>query len=189
MTFIIGGFIGFLLVNNLTSTEVAQQYQLDKLMQNIEYQRQMYAYVSMTFEGKDSYFEINASNPVMMILSGLVATLFRPFLWDIKAPIMFLAFIEASIFLFLTLNFIFRKGLLTFFKNAFSEPVLLFCFVFSFLFASAVGMTAANFGALSRYKIPCLPFYLFFLILQYQKMNLQYPRWFQKLINFAVPAR
>ena len=59
----------------------------------------------------------------------------------------------------------------------------------SFVFAIAVGISSANFGALSRYKIPCMPFYLVMLMLLYQKTKLAYPRWFHKILNFAVPAR
>ena len=42
------------------------------------------------------------------------------------------------------------------------DPNLVFCLVFSIIFAFAVGISSYNFGALSRYKIPCLPFYATF---------------------------
>jgi hypothetical protein len=91
--------------------------------------------------------------------------------------------------LILTLNIIFKKGIKKFFGLAFSEPRILMCFVFAFVFAIAVGTATANFGALSRYKIPCTPFYLIMIILMYEKTNLQYPRWFKKIINLAVPLK
>jgi hypothetical protein len=37
------------------------------------------------------------------------------------------------------------------------------------IFAFAVGISSYNFGALSRYKIPCLPFYALGLVLVYYK--------------------
>ena len=38
--------------------------------------------------------------------------------------------------------------------------LLLFSFVFAIFFAFGVGLSTSNFGALVRYKIPCIPFYL-----------------------------
>jgi hypothetical protein len=66
---------------------------------------------------------------------------------------------------------------------------MLMSFVFAFVFAVAVGISSANFGALSRYKIPCMPFYLVLMVLLYNKTALPYPKWFQKIIDIAVPLR
>ncbi|MGQ0739712.1 MAG: hypothetical protein ACT4OJ_11675, partial [Bacteroidota bacterium] len=65
MTFAAGAVVGLLLLNYLTSTEAGQQYQLDNIMGNAEYQREMYAIVAQQTGGKDSYFTINTSNPVL----------------------------------------------------------------------------------------------------------------------------
>jgi len=83
----------------------------------------------------------------------------------------------------------YKKGVKLFFTTAFSDPRTLMCFVFAFVFAVAVGISSANFGALSRYKIPCMPFYLIMVILIYQKAGLNYPGWFNKVIDFAVPQQ
>jgi hypothetical protein len=45
------------------------------------------------------------------------------------------------------------------------DPNIIFCLIFSLIFAFAVGISSYNFGALSRYKIPCLPFYAAFLFI------------------------
>ena len=45
------------------------------------------------------------------------------------------------------------------------DPNLLFFITFSLIFAFAVGISTYNFGALSRYKIPCLPFFGAFLLI------------------------
>ncbi|HRA12632.1 MAG TPA: hypothetical protein PKX31_13225, partial [Chitinophagaceae bacterium] len=44
-----------------------------------------------------------------------------------------------------------------------------FCLVFTLIFAFAVGISSYNFGTLSRYKIPCLPFYAVALIVIFYK--------------------
>jgi hypothetical protein len=188
MTFVISIGIGYLLLNYLTSFEAAQQYQLDKIADIAESQRRLFADVSQKVSN-DSHFQINTSNPFLLVVGGISATFYRPFLWEINSPIALLSAAESLAFLILTLNIMFKKGIKKFFSLAFSEPRILMCFVFAFVFAIAVGTATANFGALSRYKIPCTPFYLIMIILMYEKTNLQYPRWFKKIINFAVPLK
>jgi hypothetical protein len=189
MTFVIGGVIGILLLNYLTSTEAGQQYQLDDLMGKAEQQRELYKAVAIHSGTTGSNFTINTKNPVLLVLAGLSATFFRPFIWEVNTPMVLLAVIESSIFLFLTLYFMYKRGFFTFFKESFSEPRILMCFIFAFVFAVAVGISSANFGALSRYKIPCMPFYLILMMLLYRKTNLNLPRWFNKIIDIAVPIR
>lgn len=189
MTFVVGAVVGLLLMNYLTSTEAGQQYQLDDFMGNAEYQRELYTKVAIHSGTTGSNFTISTKNPVLLVLAGLSATFFRPFLWEVTSPIVMLAVFESSIFLFLTLYFVYKRGLLTYFKISFGEPRMLMCFVFAFVFAVAVGISSANFGALSRYKIPCMPFYLILMMLLYQKTNLDLPRWFNKIIDIAVPVR
>jgi hypothetical protein len=187
MTFVISIGIGYLLLNYLTSFEAAQQYQLDKIAGMAEGQRRAYANVAQM--SSDSHFQINTSNPIALVVGGISATFYRPFIWEINTPIALLSAAESLMFLLLTLNIMFKKGIKKFFGLAFSEPRILMCFVFAFVFAIAVGTATANFGALSRYKIPCTPFYLIMIILMYEKTNLQYPRWFKKIIDFAAPLK
>ncbi len=189
LTFASSILVGYLLLNYLTSMEAGQQYQLDKIAGNAEYQRQMYANVAQQTGNSDSNFTINNSNPLLMVFGGIVATFYRPFVWEINTPIALLSALESSIFLFLTLFLIYKKGLKKFFSLSFSEPRILMCFIFAFVFSVAVGTASANFGALSRYKIPCMPFYLIMIILLYQKTNLAYPAWFNKILNFAIPGK
>ncbi|TVR77560.1 MAG: hypothetical protein EA412_10750, partial [Chitinophagaceae bacterium] len=44
---------------------------------------------------------------------------------------------------------------------------IIFCIVFAIIFAFGVGFTSFNFGALARYKTPCLAFYLIGISLIY----------------------
>jgi len=189
MTFVISGGLAYLLMNYLTSFEAAQQYQLDKIAGQAEYQREMYAVIAQQTGHSDSHFEINTSNPVLMVLGGITATFYRPFLWEVNSAVALLSAAESLAFLILTLNFWIKKGVKKFFSLAFSEPRILMCFVFAMVFAIAVGTASANFGALSRYKIPCMPFYLIMIILMYNKENLKYPRWFYKILDFVVPPK
>ena len=47
-----------------------------------------------------------------------------------------------------------------FFRHIIQKPILIFSFFFSIAFAFSVGLATSNFGALVRYKIPCIPFFV-----------------------------
>jgi len=188
LTFTIGAMVGFYLLQYITSFEAAEQYKLDELVNATEAERENYAAVAEQFKG-DSHFTINTSNPVLLIWGGFVATFYRPFIWEINTPIALLSALESAAFLVLTLLFLFRRGIGKLFGIIFSDGRIVMCFVFATVFAVAVGASTANFGALSRYKIPCMPFYLLMLLFVYQKANLPYPGWFKKAINFTIPLK
>ncbi|WP_224998091.1 hypothetical protein [Cesiribacter sp. SM1] len=91
---------------------------------------------------------------------AIVVTLYRPFLFEVRNPVMLLSAIEASWFLFLTIYIICKTGVIKFFTVAFKDPLVSFGMIFSIVFAIGVGATSGNFGTLVRYKIPLIPFYL-----------------------------
>jgi hypothetical protein len=98
-------------------------------------------------------------------------TLFRPYLWEARKIIVALSAIEAFLFLFLTLKILFQTGPVKVWKTISTDATIQFCLIFSIIFAFAVGISSYNFGTLSRYKIPCMPFYALALILIHYKNN------------------
>jgi hypothetical protein len=96
-------------------------------------------------------------------------SLFRPYLWEAKNPLMVLSAIEATILLLITL-WLFVKNPLGFLRSL-SDPSVLFCLIFSVTFAFAVGVSTYNFGTLTRYRIPLLPFYLVALFILAEKSS------------------
>lgn len=91
--------------------------------------------------------------------AAYMAGMFRPYMWDVTNPVMLMSALENSYLLLLIIRLLLRTGP-GFFIRVFSNPVLIFCFVFTIFFAFALGLTTANFGALVRYKIPAIPFFL-----------------------------
>ena len=87
-------------------------------------------------------------------------TFFRPYIWETRKPIILLSALESLWLTFLTIRMFVRISVFKFFNILRNEPFLMFCFIFSMIFAYAVGMSSYNFGALVRYKIPCMVFYL-----------------------------
>ncbi len=96
---------------------------------------------------------------ISLFPKGVLVSLFRPFLWEVKTPLMLLSSLEASFYLLVSLVVLWKTRI-SLFQN---EPFLLFCLVFALLFAFAVGVSTFNFGTLMRYKIPMLMVYSIFL--------------------------
>lgn len=137
------------------------QYSLDKVMDEA---------VLVQNDLKQEYygghrFDIGTFEPT---LSGLLSkapiaiatTLYRPFLWEADNVFIMMSAIESAIVIIFTIVAIFRIKLLKLQGVLLENPLLFFSFVFSLFFAFSVGLTTANFGALVRYKIPLMPFYL-----------------------------
>lgn len=92
-------------------------------------------------------------------------SLFRPYIWEVRNPLMLMSALESLILLSFTLYVVFKRG--STLVASLTNPHIIFCIIFSITFAFAVGVSTFNFGSLSRYKIPLLPFYTLALILIY----------------------
>ncbi|MEP6582780.1 MAG: hypothetical protein ABJA90_00880 [Ginsengibacter sp.] len=112
-------------------------------------------------------------------LSGLIdlapvaifTTFFRPFLWESRKMSSMLASLESLVLLFFTFYVVFKSGLRTFIRLILTDPLIMYCFLFSLVFALFVGASTLNFGTLVRYKIPCLPFYTISLFLIFERVK------------------
>lgn len=100
---------------------------------------------------------------------AIIVSLFRPYPWEVRNPLMLLSALESLGFVWITLYVFYqaRGKLISRLKN----PEVAFCLVFSLVFAFSVGISTYNFGTLSRYKIPLIPFYLVGLSLIYYLNN------------------
>lgn len=141
-------------------------------LENISRTARITAYDIGFYTGKNagsgySLGELDDSFTGMLKLApaAINVSLFRPYLWEVKNPLMLLSSLESLALMIFTIYIFFRKRLLFF--RAFGDPNILFCVVLSITFAFAVGVSTFNFGTLARYKIPLLPFYALALILIY----------------------
>ncbi|MFT4545903.1 MAG: hypothetical protein ACI9CU_000500 [Polaribacter sp.] len=91
---------------------------------------------------------------------AIFAGLFRPTLIDVRNPVMLLSAIENTALMIFLLYMLFKIGPISFARYVLGKPMILFSFIFAIFFSFAVGLTTSNFGALVRYKIPALPFFL-----------------------------
>jgi hypothetical protein len=85
---------------------------------------------------------------------------------------MYLTSFEGMAMLFFLLKIFFTKnGIKTFFLSLISNPVVIYCLGFALLFGVFVGVSTFNFGSLTRYKIPCIPFYAIGLSIIYYNIK------------------
>ncbi|HEX8041797.1 MAG TPA: hypothetical protein VF490_21775, partial [Chryseosolibacter sp.] len=120
-----------------------------------------YGWGARTGEGSGyTLGELDGSWQSMVRLApqAINVSLFRPYLWEAINPLMFLSAIEGLVLLMITLYLVWRVRWKVF--SALQKPDVLFCLVFAFVFAFAVGVSTFNFGTLSRYKIPMIPYFL-----------------------------
>ncbi len=116
--------------------------------------------------------EPTTSGMLKMAPFAIIVTLFRPYLWEARSPILLPSAFEGLLSLLLTIYVVFKTGPFRVLGTIISEPTVLFCLIFSLVFAFAVGLSAYNFGALARFKIPALPFYFIALIILMDRGNL-----------------
>jgi hypothetical protein len=145
-----------------------EKYSLDKLAKTA----QITAYDIRYWTGRDAgsgytigVLDGTMSSMVRMAPQAVNVSLFRPYLWEIKNPLMLLSALESFIFLISVVFVIFRTNIFAF--RAFNQPNVIFLFIFSIGFAFAVGVSTFNFGTLVRYKIPMLPFFVILITLIY----------------------
>jgi hypothetical protein len=101
---------------------------------------------------------------------ALVVTLFRPYPWEVHNVFMVLSSLEGIVFFGLVL-WAFSLAQLRLFKELFRSTFLFGAFLYCVIFGVAIGMNSYNFGALVRYKLPMLGFFvliLAFLILKFR---------------------
>ncbi len=171
----------FIMVQSFTSSEMASQYSAENIQNTIKGQQEIFSKNEVS-SGGGSNFEVRdvGSSPSGMLLlfpTGIMNTFFRPFPWDVRSPFMVLSFFESFGFLVLTFMCFRRMGVKKFFSSTVSDPVITFCFVFAIFFGGLIGMTTINFGALNRYKIPCLPFFAMMLFLIMDKSGKFSPKY------------
>lgn len=149
--------------------QASQQYALDKIMETAETTAN---YIHRTTPERGSSYSLGdvSYTPMGMIKvfpKAVTVTLFQPFIYEVRNPVMLLSALESTLFLLGTFFILFKVGFFRFVGYIMNEPFLLMCLVFSIFFAFAIGISTYNFGSLVRYKIPCLPFYGIALIIPY----------------------
>lgn len=152
--------ISYYLLLNFSSN--LGQYSIDKVFDKAAVTqkdlKRAEAYGSNSFDIGD--FDPSLTGSLSKAHLAIAAGLFRPHLLDAKNIVMFLSALENTYFALLCLFLFIKLKIFGVFFLLNEHPLLLFSVLFSIFFAFAVGLSTANFGALVRLKIPCIPFFV-----------------------------
>jgi hypothetical protein len=159
---------GLILVGGNLQSELFGEYKVESIAYKSYVTRDYLYRVSTEQEG--SGYSLGDMDPTLLGMlekapAGINVTLFRPYPWEAKKPIVMISALEALFFLIFTVVVIFRNNPLRVIQRILADETLQFCLIFTLVFAFAVGISTSNFGSLSRYKIPCMPFYTAFLFI------------------------
>lgn len=157
MIIFIGG--GYYVLKEIAST--SERYNLDSVAE--------WSYITSydiryyTGKGAGSGYDLGAQDGswqtlLRMAPAAINVSLFRPYLWEVRNPLMLLSALEAIVILVLSIRLFFKFQSRTV-RLKLRDPMIAMMIIFSISFAFAVGVSTYNFGSLSRYKIPLLPFY------------------------------
>ncbi len=160
---LVGGTIGILsglgdklgkfsLDNAITTTLVTNQ----DMMRNTDY--------------SSNYFDIGAMDGTWSGLlskapTAIFAALFRPRLDEARNVVMLISGLENAWLLWLVFGTLVSGRVVFVPRFIFGNPIVLMCLSFSVVFGFVIGISTPNFGALVRFKIPMLPFFISSLVL------------------------
>ncbi len=125
--------------------------------------------------GRGSSYTLGDYDPdlagiIKMFPASVNVTLFRPYFWEVKNIMMVASALESFVIMIFTLYIFLVLGVRRVIPLLLKDSFLMMAFSFAIFFAFAVGFTSYNFGALARYKIPCIPFYIASLMILRDKV-------------------
>tara|TARA_B100001778_G_C18587424_1_gene630599 strand:- start:58 stop:1464 length:1407 start_codon:yes stop_codon:yes gene_type:complete len=166
-------FIALVIANALlfNSDDLFGKYSADNLLneaavQNADLKRSVY--------GENSFdigtFEPTFDGILSVFIPAISASLFRPYITEVNNTAMLLSGLENTLTLGLAIWALLTQPF-SFLKSLRKDSFLIFCLLFTLTLAFGVGVSAANFGALVRYKIPFLPFFIFLLLNNIKRLD------------------
>lgn len=160
--------VSYVLVTQLGAQK--ERYSSEKLLETAKIQREYVHAISIQSDGS-TYDLGDIDNGLIdyaiKIPAAINVTLFRPYLWESRNPIMLLSAIESSILLYLTFRLFQKRNLKNTLDLLSKDVNLQFFLLFGLIFSFFVGVTTYNFGSLVRYKIQGYPFYIAAILLLY----------------------
>jgi hypothetical protein len=172
--FTLGAILGFVLFQKLQTQ--TKQYSTETVLKTAVITQK---YLSQVTEqgGGSGYdlgeIELTLGGVLKVAPKAINVALFRPYIWEVRKPILLPSVLESLFFLVFTIYIFYKIGFIQTIKSIVTDPTVLFCLIFSLIFAFAVGFSTYNFGSLARYRIPALPFYFLALFVMYDKTKVK----------------
>jgi hypothetical protein len=172
---IAGSMYGFTLVIDSYQEQLGA-FAIEELAESIEHMNVVYNAKDGKEDASSNFdlgveFDGSMQGLVKVAPAAILATFYRPFIWESKKMSSLIASLESLVLLFFTFYLLVRCRIYRLIGYIFSDSLLMFCLLFAIVFATFIGASTLNFGTLVRYKIPCLPFYVIFLMLAYEKVK------------------
>lgn len=182
--FVFATIIGVFILHKIAT--YSQRYSFESIVRTAK-DTQNWLYYSSLKQGGSGYslgnIDYTLTGIIKVVPKAINVSIFRPYLWEAKKPILIPAAIEGLLFLFFTIRLLYKTGFIRFTRLILTNPEVQFCLVFSLIFAFSVGFTSYNFGSLVRYKIPLLPFYFIALLILADKDKTAIPELKKKPIK------
>jgi hypothetical protein len=163
LTLIVGGYF-FL----QTVSESAGKYSLEHVQEVAKGFHSWHSYLAET-RNQSGYslgeVEFTPIGIAKKSPEAFVVTYYRPWLFEVTNLPTAMESLQSTILLVFTIVILFRTGFLKVTQLVMRNPDVKAFLLFTILFGIAVGITSYNFGALSRYKMPSLPFFTSTLII------------------------
>ena len=175
-------FLSVVAVSLLVLTYIGEgleKFAFSTLLESLQEQQ---GYMMATDGGSNFSLGVELDGTISSLIKiaplALVATFFRPFVWESHSIIMLFTAMESSLLLLFCTYVFIKVGIRFFFHTVFNNPIVFFCLSFSMLFGLFIGATTLNFGTLVRYKMPCIPFFInaFIIILRSNQKNIVKPK-------------
>jgi hypothetical protein len=127
--------------------------------------------------GGSSYIEMgdpeakSLAKQLRFVPLALINALFRPMMFEARNAPTFAAALESTLLTVFVIVIVWRFKWKKVRQVVAESPTLMFCVVFLFTFATAVGLATTNLGTLSRYRMPMMPFYATAVLLVYRRIR------------------
>lgn len=171
-------FVGFLFLLQFFLVDFSDsfgRYSSDRILEEAVIQQQDLkrdVYGANSFDIGD--FEPTLAGVLVKFPSAVNAAIFRPYIWETGSPTMLISALENLVISLISIYFLIVIGPVKILSFIFRDPYLIFCFLFTIILGFGVGLSTSNFGALVRYKIPFMPFFvslIFILNLKRKERN------------------
>ena len=160
---------GYSFIDSITGTALGNKFNPENLLEEIATHQSAFDDIN----NSGSNFSIGDFDPSLLGLitifpKAVIAALYRPYIWEASSPIMLFIGIENLLITFISLFLFLKLGFFKIFRIIFANNYLFFCLFIAIIFGGLIGISTANFGSLSRYRLPCIPFFFTILAVLYQ---------------------
>jgi hypothetical protein len=156
------------LIMDSVLSDAAQSMSAEELLEQTKTMKNNYEAVGGSFVDLGD-FDPTISGAIKKMPAALANVFFRPYPWEAKNIVLLFSMFESFFFLILFLRIMLRTKIVFFIVEIFKNPIYVFCFFYALTFGIIVGLTTFNFGAIIRYKLPAMPFFVLLLFLLNKK--------------------